>query len=249
VILRAVDAEGKNEVAMRKSIALTTISLALLSACTRKPAIVTTIPPPPAPVAAPLAMPAGAYVGMKTPAVMSDGRYLTPNRNLSTDGTVWHLRAALNVAALACRGPDEDRIIAAYNALLTSRKAVLNTAQTRLSAEYKARGGDWQDRYDDQMTRLYNFFSQSQARDPFCRVAITTLADSAASTQMDFTAFAAERLPLLEKPFTDFYAAYDAWRAANPAASRPATASVAPSAPPSVQALPPAVTTKAKRVR
>jgi hypothetical protein len=218
----------KNEYAMRRYIAFPAISLALLSACSRKPAIITTLPPPPAPVPVQLAMPAGAYVGMQTPPLMSDGRYLTPNRNLSTDGMVWHLRAALNVAALACRGPEEDRIIASYNAMLTSRKAVLNTAQTRLSAEYKAKGGDWQDRYDDQMTRLYNFFSQSQVRDPFCRAAAATLADSATSTQTDFAVFAAERLVLLEKPFTDFYAAFDAWRAANPAASRPATPAIAP---------------------
>ena len=241
----------KNENAMRRFIAFTAISIALLSGCTRKPAIVTTLPPPPVPVAAPLTMPAGAYVGMKTPALMSDGRYLTPNRNLTVDGTVWHLRAALNVAALACRGPDEAMIVASYNAMLTSHKATLATAQTRLSAEYKARGGDWQDRYDDQMTRLYNFFSQSQARDPFCRAAATTLADSKTLTQASFPDFASERLALLEKPFNEFYAAFDAWRAANAtAATAPmATVDIAPSTAPAAQAPPAAVATAAPRKR
>ena len=62
---------------------------------------------------------------------MGDGRYATPNRNLSADGAVWHLRAALNVAALACRGPDEAAIVAGYNALLARQKTLLDGAQTR----------------------------------------------------------------------------------------------------------------------
>lgn len=238
VFLPSIAAEETNEVAMRRCTAFPVISLALLSACSRKPAIVTTLPPPPAPAPMQLTMPAGAYVGMRTPARMGDGRYLTPNRNLSTNGMTWHFRAALNVAALACRGPDEDGIVAGYNAMLNSRKAVLKDAQTQLSLEYKARGGDWQDRYDDQMTRLYNFFSQSQPRDAFCRAAAATLADSARMQQADFAVFAAERLAVLEKPFTDFYAAYDAWRAANPLLGQPAATGTAALTPRGVQAIP-----------
>jgi hypothetical protein len=215
---------------MRRTIALTGIGLALLAGCAIKPKMVAVAPPPApqTPAPAPLAMPKGAYVGMQIPALMSDGRYATPNRNLSDDGAVWHLRAALNVAALACRGPDETAIIAGYNALIARQKTTLSTAQTRLTAEYKAAGGDWQDRYDDQMTRLYNFFSQSQARDAFCNAAAATLADSATVTAADLPAFAAGRLAVLEKPFTDFYAAYDAWRAQRAAASRMAMAAVTP---------------------
>ncbi|WP_277970069.1 hypothetical protein [Sphingomonas echinoides] len=230
-IPQARDADGLNdEYAMRRFLAFPAISLALLSACSHKPRIVTALPPPPVPAPLQPTMPAGAYVGMRTPPRMSDGRYLTPNRNLSADGTVWHLRAALNVAALACRGADEDRIVASYNALLTRQKALLQTAQARLSAEYKAQGGAWQDRYDDQMTRLYNFFSQSQVREPFCRAAAATLADSATSTPATFPSFASDRLPVLEKPFTDFFAAYDAWRAASVPANRMASMGGAPGA-------------------
>jgi hypothetical protein len=205
---------------MRRYVALTAVGLALLAGCAVKPKLVAVAPPPPAPAPAPLPMPRGAYVGMQIPALMGDGRYVTPNRNLSADGAIWHLRAALNVAALACRGPDEATIVAGYNALLASQKTVLNGAQARLTAEYKASGGDWQDRYDDQMTRLYNFFSQSQARDAFCNAAVATLADSAAVTSADLPAFASGRLAVLEKPFTDFYAAFDAWRAERAAANR-----------------------------
>ena len=224
---------------MRNYVALTAVGLALLAGCSIKPKVVAVAPPPPPPAApAPLAMPKGAYVGMQIPALMNDGRYMTPNRNLSGDGAVWHLRAALNVAALACRGPDEATIVAGYNALLARQKSVLNGAQTRLTAEYKAGGGDWQDRYDDQMTRLYNFFSQSQARDAFCNAAVATLADSAAVASADLPAFASGRLAVLEKPFTDFYAAYDAWRSERAAANRMAMANTVQPAPRTVQMIP-----------
>ena len=97
------------------------------------------------------------------------------------------------------------------------------------------------------MTRLYNFFSQAQARDAFCNAAVATLADSATVTAADLPAFAAGRLPVLEKPFTDFYAAYDAWRAERAAASRMAMTNIAQAAPRTVQAIP--VATPAARPR
>ena len=188
---------------MRHIIALTGVGLALLAGCAVRPKVVA-VAPPPVPVAVvptPRAMPRGAYVGMQIPALMADGRYATPNRNLSADGAVWHLRAALNVAALACRGPDETAIIAGYNALIAQQKVVLNGAQTRLTAEYKAAGGDWQDRYDDQMTRLYNFFAQDFAHAGFCAAARDALAAAASVPPAALPAFAAQRLPLLEAPF------------------------------------------------
>ncbi|MFN3432869.1 MAG: hypothetical protein ACK4ZY_00590 [Sphingomonas sp.] len=232
---------------MRRYIALTAVGLALLAGCAVKPKVVALAPPPvPTPAPAPLAMPKGGYAGMAIPALMADGRYATPNRNLSSDGAVWHLRAALNVAALACRGPDEATIVAGYNALLTRQKAALATAQTRLAAEFRSGGGDWQDRYDDQMTRLYNFFSQVPAHDAFCNAAAATLADSVSVAPADLPAFAAGRLAVLEKPFTDFYAAFDAWRAERAAATRMAM-NVATQPVLAVQAVP--VATPAPRPR
>lgn len=225
---------------MRRYIALTTVGLALLAGCaTRRavqpPPVVATLPPI---APAPLAMPKGAYAGMPIPALMADGRYATPNRNLSADGAVWHLRAALNVAALACRGPESAQVVADYNALLTQQKVVLTGAQTRLAAEYKASGGDWQDRYDDAMTRLYNFFSQVPAHAAFCNAAAATLADVQSVGAADLPAFAAGRIAVLEKPFTDFYAAYDAWRAQQAAATRMASITPYTPRPLTVQAVP-----------
>ncbi len=183
------------------------LALVLLSGCAGKPVAVA-LAPATAPAATPavVAMPAGARAGMAIPALMADGRYATPNRDLSPAATLWHLRAALNVAALACRGAQQAPIVAGYNAMLARDRAPLAAAEQRYAAEYRATGAvDWRDRYDDALTRLYNFFAQSEARDGFCAAAATIVADSA-------TADPAARLAALERPFTDFYRAYDLWR-------------------------------------
>ncbi|WP_374942921.1 hypothetical protein [Sphingomonas sp.] len=192
----------------------TVVLLATLSACAgRAPqfAIVPLAPPPIAvlPVVPP--MPAGASPGMAIPAMLADGRYATPNAALSPAATVWHLRAGLNVAALACRA-DEATTVARYNALLAANRTALTTAEAQYAAEFRGAGGDWRDRYDDAMTRLYNYYATSPAQPAFCAAAAQILADAAAVPATGFAAFAAERLPALDRPFTDFYRAYDAWR-------------------------------------
>jgi hypothetical protein len=193
------------------SVPVTLTIAALLAGCSSREVALVTPPPVMVPIPAP-AMPKGAFPGMIIPVALPDGSYPTPNRNLTPAAKIWHLRAALNVAALACRGPQEAVIVAGYNAMLAAQKPVLSTAEATYAKEYKAGGGDWQDRYDDSMTRLYNFFSQSPARESFCAAASGVLADGARVTPDRMPAFAAERLPVLEAPFTDFYRAYDAWR-------------------------------------
>ncbi|HXH15053.1 MAG TPA: hypothetical protein VNJ10_02865 [Sphingomonas sp.] len=197
----------------RRFALLSFTALGLIAGCAPKPKTVAVVSPPVimVPVPAPT-MPKGASPTMVIPVALPDGTYPTPNRNLTTAAKVWHLRAALNVAALACRGPQELVIVAGYNSLLSSQKPMLAKAEATYASEYKAGGGDWQDRYDDSMTRLYNFFSQSPARDAFCAAAGTVLADSAGVSADAMPAFAAAHLPMLEQPFTDFYRAVDAWR-------------------------------------
>jgi hypothetical protein len=186
--------------------------VALLGGCAKvaaPPPVVATLPPPPV-VQAP--MPKGGRPGMIIPVRMADGSYATPNRALSEAATMWHLRTALNVAALACRDGDEAQTTAAYNTMLTARKAVLAKAETSLSAEFKARGGDWRDSYDDAMTRLYNYWSQDFARAGFCAAAKQTLAAAPAVPEAEFAQFAATQLVALDQPFNNFFRAYDAWR-------------------------------------
>ncbi|TCP35890.1 hypothetical protein [Sphingomonas sp. BK235] len=204
----------------------------LLAACARHaaPPPSASAAPPPVVAMVPAPLPAGARPGMTVPLRLADGSYPTPNRALSAAGAIWHLRSALNVAALACRGAQEASIIARYNALLAARKAELASAQATLQSEYRAGGGDWQDRFDDQMTRLYNFFAQDLARDAFCAGAADTLDTIATVPAATLPAFAAERLAALERPFTDFFAAYDRWRAGQlvPATVAAADATPAP---------------------
>lgn len=189
------------------------VALVAAGGCARKapPPPVASAPPPAAMV--PAAMPAGARPGMAIPAHLPDGSWATPNRNLSAAGKLWHLRSALNVAALACRGPQEAAIIADYNMLLARQKPALAGAEAALSTEYRAAGGNWRDAYDDQMTRLYNFFAQDVARERFCAAAQDALAEVQVVPAAELPAFADQRLPRLEQPFTDFFAAYERWRA------------------------------------
>ena len=185
-----------------------------LAACASRPPVIAVAPPPVVPlaIAAMPSLPAGMSPTAVVPAPLADGSFPTPNQDLTPAATLWHFRVALNVAALACRGAQGDSLVAAYNAMLTRRRALLSGAETRYAAEWKAGGGDWRDRYDDAMTRLYNYFSLSPARDAFCAVASKVIADSAPLSDDALPGFAAAELPALDRPFTDVYRAFDAWR-------------------------------------
>jgi hypothetical protein len=189
---------------------------ATLSGCISRPA-----PPPPAIVAAPVPPPvaprpqppAGASAESVVPPLGADGDYLTINRNLSPEATIWHVRSALNVAALACRGEREAAIVADYNAMLASKKAVLAAAFARTEAEARATGDKaWRDAHDRRMTQVYNFFAQPPAQARFCDTAAIVVAEAAATPPAEFAAFAPVALARLEAPFTDFYRAFDAYR-------------------------------------
>lgn len=186
----------------------------LASGCARAPA-----PPPavavvPPPVAAPAPLPPGAAPGMTIPLRLPDGTYPTPNRALTGAAALWHLRAGLNVAALSCDAALAPR----YNALLTSRKAELAKAFDGLRATYKTGGGKWEARFDEDMTKLYNYFSQIPARTGLCAAADAVLTKVASMPGDALDGGAPAMLAEIDRPFTDFYRAYDAWRATQPAA-------------------------------
>ena len=167
---------------------------AMLSGCASRPVPVASVPvAPPVAVAAEPAAPAATPI----------------NAGLSEAATLWHLRAGLNVAALACRGPDEAVLVGRYNALLARHAAELKAAEAAYAAEYQAAGGDWRDRYDDAMTRLYNFFGQARGRDAFCRAADATLAELDAVPDAPLPAQAADRLATLDRPFAPPWLAVD----------------------------------------
>jgi hypothetical protein len=158
-------------------------------------------------------LPPGLPASINVPPTDASGAYLTLNHGLDTAETVWHVRSALNVAALACRGPQEAGIIAAYNAMLKAQKASLATALKATEARYKAdQGKTWQTVHDRHMTRVYNFFSQPAGQAGFCAAAGAVIAEAGSTSPAEFPTFAARALPRLEAPFTDVYRAYDGYR-------------------------------------
>ena len=217
------------------------VFLILLAGCAHRaapPVAVAPLPAPP-PAIAIVPMPAGASPGMTIPAVLTDGSYPTPSRGLSPAAAVWHLRVALNVAALACRGAARDAIVTRYNALLASQRAVFATAQAAVAQEFATSGkAGAQGAYDDAMTRLYNWYALAPAREGFCAAADRVLANASAAP---IAGYASAALAELDRPFTDFYRAYDAWRYQRPAV---ATAMIAAAAP----ARPAATATRAPRL-
>ncbi|UZK68438.1 hypothetical protein OKW76_10220 [Sphingomonas sp. S1-29] len=187
--------------------------LPVLAGCARTPVAVAVAPPAAPVVAAPMPRPPlNAAPTLALPQPAADGSFVTPNRGLSPAATIWHLRAALNVAVLQCAKPG-DPAEAGYNAFLAAHKADLAAAFKTLEREYRGRAGaQWQDAFDDSMTRLYNFYAQPPARAAYCAAAEPLIAQAAATTPATLPAFAPGALAALDRPFTDFYAAYHGYR-------------------------------------
>ena len=196
------------------------VPVALLAGCAHRAAVPVAVAPLPVPQPVAIAMPAGASPNMRIPAPLADGSYPTPSLGLSRSASVWHLRAALNVAAIACRGPTGDAIATRYNAMLNGRKSAFAGAQDAALKEVRASGAaDPQDAWDDAMTRLYNYYALAPARDGFCAAAdrvLNALPGVAADGLADY---APAGLAELDRPFVDFFRAYDAWRYQRAAAS------------------------------
>ncbi len=121
--------------------------------------------------------------------------YAGPNAGLSAAGTLWHLRGTLNVAALKCRGDAPGR----YNAMLKVHARAFAQAQSRLQREYRRDGGDWQDRFDDRQTQLYNYVAHPRGEIAFCTAARPILAEIAGIERRDLTRYAVRSLATLDR--------------------------------------------------
>lgn len=164
---------------------------------------------PPAPSAtAPMAPqprpPAGAAAGLSLPEPDAAGRFATVNSGIGDKEALWHVRSALNVAALGCR--QEGALVRNYNQFLTQRKATLATAYASESGHRSGAA------LDQHMTRLYNFFAQPPAQAEFCHVAGVEAARIVSVPPADLPHHAPGALARLEAPFLDFYRAYAAYR-------------------------------------
>lgn len=124
------------------------------------------------------------------------------NANLSPNEALWHMRSALNVAALSCRTAKTSGVAPAYNRMLARHKAVLAAANAAELAPYRARyGAKWSGAYDTHATRLYNFFAMPTAQLQFCAAAGQVLAKANAMTSDAITGYAPAALAQLEAPF------------------------------------------------
>lgn len=191
---------------MRRILLLAT---AVLAGCVSRPA-----PPPPAPPPPPAAA-AAAPTGhgrLAVPPRLADGRFATPNSDVSAAGALWNLRAGLNVAALSCRGAQEAALTAAYNGLLQRHRAAFDQAYRTLGREY----GDAA-RFDEAMTALYNYYALTPARAGLCATAQQVLAEAAALSPAELTDFAPAALTRLDAPYQQVFAEQDAYLAAQSA--------------------------------
>lgn len=196
-------------------------SLAVLAACQQ-----VAPPPPPAPVVQPQytprapTTPFGASTTTIVPTLRADGLRETINRDLGPLETLWHVRAALNVAALSCTAPQYARLIDDYNAFITNNKSSLRRAHDAILQKFRREvGNGYKSAHDRHQTSLYNYWSFSPLRRPFCDQAVEVSQRAIVTPSDGLNDFAAPALTQLEQPFTDFYAAYEqyekdleAWR-------------------------------------
>jgi hypothetical protein len=196
-----------------RRIAALGLTLTLLASCRHHATVA--VEAPPAPVALPRPVLPAQYGAIVPPARAADGSYRTINSGIDAERRMWHVRAALNVAAIGCRSTADAGLVPAYNALLTSQRAALAGADLSVKADFRKRlGSGWQAAHDVYMTQLYNFFAQPAAKAAFCAAADEVAPQAAALPPGGLEAFAQTALPELEAPFLASYRAVDDYRVA-----------------------------------
>jgi hypothetical protein len=121
----------------------------------------------------------------------------TVNRNAGED--LWHLRSALNVAALACTDSGSGMLAQGYNAMLKTHSAALNRAVKADEALFSAKGGKWRNAYDSHMTNVYNLYSNVPRRTEFCGSAADILVHLNATSASQVTLVASSLLRTLHE--------------------------------------------------
>ena len=191
---------------MRVGFTLAAVAVVLAGCAGRVvPVAVTPTPQPTASSTPRPVPPGGASAGFTTPAMLADGSYDTPNRMTTPAATAWHLRAALNVAALRC---SDEALVADYNVFVRAHAAALTRAHNTALREA---GG--QARFDAAMTKLYNYFALPPVGASFCTAAATIADEGARTPAGEFARFATLGLPVLDAPFTNFFREYGQYRA------------------------------------
>lgn len=126
------------------------------------------------------------------------------NRGIGTGETVWHVRSALNVAALSCRGSGYHQIAGNYNQMLRRHRAMLADAYTEEQAQFRSKyGNDWQRRQDRHITSVYNFFANPIAARQFCAEAMAVSDRVNALDSIQFREYSRIALARLERPIVN----------------------------------------------
>ncbi|HWL46101.1 MAG TPA: SPOR domain-containing protein [Sphingomonadaceae bacterium] len=182
------------------------LALCLAAGCARAPKpAVSPAPAPAEPTPAEPLPPGGSARGLAVPEPDAEGRFETINSGVAGKEALWHVRSALNVAALGCRA--EAALLKNYNGFLNDRKTALAAAYAEETARHRAASG-----LDRHMTQLYNFFAQPPAQARFCQVASEEAARIRAVPAAGLPDHAAGALGRLEAPFLAFYRDYDQYR-------------------------------------
>ncbi len=139
-----------------------------------------------------------------------DGVRITPNRGLTTEENIWHLRSALNVAALNCQGVIWGEIAQNYNQYLKLHKTRLAKANKAVDAEYVKRypGQNGLRVRDTQTTDLYNYFALPPVRAEFCNKALAKSRELLALQSAALPEYSFGALNEVDATFLNFYNAY-----------------------------------------
>ncbi|MET0370019.1 MAG: hypothetical protein ABW039_01440 [Sphingobium sp.] len=199
--------QADRRLSFRLSLGAAVVSAVALTACqpARQP------PPAPPPPVVPTVMPLppmGSAPDMDLPEADETGKYMTPNRNMTGQQALWHLRMGLNVAALGCRTPGEPAKVQ-YNRMLHIHVLPLRLANDATENYYKARyNADAFMMREKINTIVYNYFALPPAQKAFCEKAVAILTIVNGLTPQALVDYAPKALAELEQPFQDFWEAY-----------------------------------------
>jgi hypothetical protein len=150
---------------------------------------------------------------MNVPGRGPDGQRLTVLKNLDDDERLWYFRSAWNVAALNCTGPGEEPILEGYRSFLTNNAKTLRAVNQRIDKAYqKEHRGQAIAARERLMTVVYNYFALPPARAEFCQAALQVAAAQSAMAKPDAAALAAANFATFEKPFENFFTAYEQYQ-------------------------------------
>lgn len=177
----------------------------LLASCAKPPP---TYSPPPVVITVMPLPPMGSAEDLDLPDADDQGQYITPNRGMTGQQALWHVRMALNVAALGCRGAG-DAMGVQYNRMLHIHALPLSQANTATDAIYKIKyKADAVLMREKINTMVYNYFALPPAQKAFCETARAVVTTINGMTPQALFAYAPQALEQLEQPFQAFWEAY-----------------------------------------